>query len=57
MDRVIAHAIVGAAATAVVRQAVPGAGFGPTVVAAAIAVVLHEAFDAPLAARLHNLGI
>ena len=57
MERAVSHAIVGAAAAAVVHRAVPGAGPVPAIVGAVVAVAFHEMFDAPLAAQLRTAGL
>jgi hypothetical protein len=51
-DRLIAHALVGIGAGALAGQK---AGFPGFIVGAIVGVVVHEVFDAPLAAAIADI--
>lgn len=54
VDRIVAHAIVGAAVTAVVGKQ---AGLLAGVLVAALAVIAHEVADAPVAQLVAAIGL
>lgn len=52
LARIVGHAVVGGAAFYLLRR------FGATaIIVSALTIIAHEAFDAPVAQRLSELGI